>query len=761
MRHLRSLNFQRTGTAAWHLALALVVNTGLACDAPAPVERVPSRPIAAPPAQPATAIPRSVASDAPDPAGPVSASASAPIVPALPDSTRRAQQHRREGRLGMARAAFEAGWQAHESPAVALIIGVLYQRAGAHLAALRWLARAEIDGLSDFVAFRTLRSAAALGDVATALLAAESIPARSRFAPHARTQAAAVLLERGRPLDAARWLESQLTKAAVANSPEALALMARAWATASRPAEAIRLWRRVALRAGEGALRTQAERAARRLRWSLPRAQWQALEPDPDAHVLAGLADLDAHAYADAEARMLAALRDGIDEPTIECDTWWILARARSRSRDHAAAAPTYARFVDACADDPRAPRARFAEARAWFSADDAQAAVRAARSLWRRWPDHRLADDARLLAARVHMARSAPAEALDHVQALLWHTPDGDVAADAAWLARQLGGEPPDVRASDRAHVGRIAYFEGVDRLTAGDAAGGAYALQRAWRQSPSGYYGLLARLRLARAGLPLGPPPDIEDAPPGRLADGWQQGKALLSLGFVQDAWWAFDHLGPGDLEDGRYAAQVAELFDAHGHPAMAMRMLGRDVPHLDGHVLNIATQPWFDAVYPTEHVDVFEKWAEHHQVPVALVLALAHTESRFNPRARSWAGACGIMQLVPSTAADLARREGIRGRMSCRRLRNVALSVRLATRYLADLKEKFGDHPGVLAAAYNAGPGNVERWVQPPRVAFDVWVEQIPFHQARRYVKRVLAAMAIYAVRRTGVLPDIALD
>ena len=741
------------GSLVVHCALLLLM---LACDAP-PDVRSPRQPVLPP--QPVDLTPKRQPPKSRQVIQPATLETPTVADARLPDATFEAQLHRRAGRLGMARAAFETGWHTHQSPDVALIIGVLYQRARDHRSALRWLARADVPELADFIAFRVLRSAGALGEVAQALHAAERIPSQSRFAPHAKTQGAQILMKAGRPLDAAQWL---MTRAGAPDEHglDSLIELARAWQAAGRATLAIRAWRRVALRAGPSKVATRATRTQRRLQWRLPHSERRALAPDPDAHVLAGLADMDAHAYAAAEDRMLAALRDGIEDPAIGCQTWWLLARARSKQRRHGDAAPAYARYAADCAQTSRAPRAQYAEARAWFSADHPVAALRAARAVWRRWPTHRLADDARMLAARIHLNDGEEPEALDRVRASLWHTPHGDRASDAAWLVRQMGANPPSVTSRDRAHVGRLAYFEGVDLLAARQTEAAVSALNRARRQSPSGYYGLLASVRLRLLGRPA---PRVTNPPIAitHARTGWAQGKALLSLGFVQDAWWAFDDAGPGPLEPGRYVADVARLFDQYGHDTMALRMFDRDVAHLDGLSLNADTAPWFDAVYPIEHIEIFEKWADARDLPVELVLALAHTESRFDPNARSWAGACGIMQIVPKTAADVARKDGVRGRMTCRRLRNVDLSVRLATRYLADLRGRFGSHPGVLAAAYNAGPGNALAWIKSPRAPFDQWVEGLPFHQARRYIKRVLAAMAVYTVRRTGTLPDIPFD
>ena len=115
-----------------------------------------------------------------------------------------------------------------------------------------------------------------------------------------------------------------------------------------------------------------------------------------------------------------------------------------------------------------------------------------------------------------------------------------------------------------------------------------------------------------------------------------------------------------------------------------------------------------------------------------------------------ARSSAGALGPMQLMPATARQVARSLGA-GRPSAAQVLEPKLNIQLGSRYLADLHRRYEDHPVLATAAYNAGPGNVARWL-PSRgtVPAEVWIERIPFKETRGYVRRVLAYQAIYRYR-----------
>lgn len=129
-------------------------------------------------------------------------------------------------------------------------------------------------------------------------------------------------------------------------------------------------------------------------------------------------------------------------------------------------------------------------------------------------------------------------------------------------------------------------------------------------------------------------------------------------------------------------------------------------------------------------------------------ALIAGVMRRESALNPQARSHADARGLMQLLPATARRVARQLGepwdVRG------LYDPATNIRYGSQYLADQLVRFGGHRALAAAAYNAGPHRVVRWLGPGAQPADVWIELIPFGETRDYVSAVLAYAVIYATR-----------
>jgi len=106
-------------------------------------------------------------------------------------------------------------------------------------------------------------------------------------------------------------------------------------------------------------------------------------------------------------------------------------------------------------------------------------------------------------------------------------------------------------------------------------------------------------------------------------------------------------------------------------------------------------------------------------------------------------SRAGARGLMQLMPKTAEEVARRHGIRYSGPADLLQP-DLNVRLGTLYLASLRRAFHDDPYLYIAAYNAGPGNVDKWrLQHPGLSSREVIERAAFRETKSYVKLVLRA------------------
>jgi soluble lytic murein transglycosylase len=148
-------------------------------------------------------------------------------------------------------------------------------------------------------------------------------------------------------------------------------------------------------------------------------------------------------------------------------------------------------------------------------------------------------------------------------------------------------------------------------------------------------------------------------------------------------------------------------------------------------------------------------------------ALVHAIIRQESTFNPIITSSAGARGLMQLMPGTAQQVAKKLGIKNHRHTNLTANPDYNVRLGSAYLDDMIESFGGSYVLAIASYNAGPARTRQWLNqygdPRTDAIDVvdWIELIPFSETRNYVQRVMEAMLVYRARIQGKRAELNLD
>ena len=145
----------------------------------------------------------------------------------------------------------------------------------------------------------------------------------------------------------------------------------------------------------------------------------------------------------------------------------------------------------------------------------------------------------------------------------------------------------------------------------------------------------------------------------------------------------------------------------------------------------------------------------------VDPAITLAIIRQESNFDTGAVSPAGARGLMQLMPGTAALVAKGLGISAPLPAL-TSDPALNMRLGTTYLRGLLDQFDSNIAMAAAGYNAGPRRVVDWIElngDPRIAgVDIidWIELIPFSETRNYVQRVVENTVIYRARAGTTQP-----
>ncbi len=282
------------------------------------------------------------------------------------------------------------------------------------------------------------------------------------------------------------------------------------------------------------------------------------------------------------------------------------------------------------------------------------------------------------------------------------------------------------------------------------GDNEGAHAALKRAAKYDKY-YYGQLARTELGLSPVILRPMPAWRDIEPVfeqrelvravRLLA--ENGKAVLAEPLVRRL--AYSLQNGGEL---LLAARLAQYIGAHNVAISIANLANKRSIALD--LFN----------FPMDGIPKNYKIA---QIDKAAIYAVARQESRFDVDAISRAGAMGVMQLMPATAKETAKKLGIKH--SQNRLTNdPAYNILLGSTYLAAQMDRYDGSLLLAAAAYNAGAGNVNKWLKlygDPRnknIDVIVWIENIPFVETRKYVKKVMANYMVYRARMGDRKTDI---
>ena len=293
---------------------------------------------------------------------------------------------------------------------------------------------------------------------------------------------------------------------------------------------------------------------------------------------------------------------------------------------------------------------------------------------------------------------------------------------------------------------LARAWYWTGRAQSAAGDKAGAKASYAKAADYQTS-YYGLLAAERL---GLNLDPAVIADTRPAGDWKAASFAGSTVFAAArrlykadqYALSARFML-HLGEG-LQDREfelladYAMQAGQYRTA---VLIAKAAVERDL---------VFARPYF----PTP-----EMVPDGLAVSRALALSIARRESEFDPKARSSAGALGLMQVLPATAAKVAKDLGLdysTGKLTS----DPGFNVKIGSGYLREMADEFGPSVALIAAGYNAGPGRPREWIAAngdPRLdSVDVvdWVEAIPFAETRTYVMRVAEGVVIYRAKLKGV-------
>jgi soluble lytic murein transglycosylase len=279
--------------------------------------------------------------------------------------------------------------------------------------------------------------------------------------------------------------------------------------------------------------------------------------------------------------------------------------------------------------------------------------------------------------------------------------------------------------------------FWAGLAAQAARDPVDGQRYLQIA-AEYPDRFYGQLARERLGQP-LSFQPPPTVAPTPQERAAF-LAQPLTQAVTEVAKDAPWSVG------IKFYREIADQADTLTDH----VLVAQLARDIGRRDLAVIlsNAADADGFSGFtsigYPTLNAPAGTDWT--------IVHAITRQESQFADNAISYAGARGLMQLMPGTAREQAGKAGVQY-LSASLVSDPAYNVLLGDGYFKRMLSYYNGSYPLAIAAYNAGPGNVNKWLArngDPRtgaIPWINWIEAIPIYQTKDYVQRVLENAVVY--------------
>lgn len=293
----------------------------------------------------------------------------------------------------------------------------------------------------------------------------------------------------------------------------------------------------------------------------------------------------------------------------------------------------------------------------------------------------------------------------------------------------------PAEAQDSERWRYWRARLIEELELQQEGTDPADLYAAVAATRS----FYGFLSADKLGYDYRLLDQPEQVSPEQLAQVAQhpGLRRARELLLTGDVNNASREWFYTIPQlEHESVIAAGKLAEQWGWHRKGIQAM----------------ISARSWNDLQlrFPLAYQDHMRTAAEATKINPDLLFAIARQESAFMPHARSPAGAMGLMQLMPSTAQQTARRAGVPYRRSD--LLSPEKNITLGSRYLHELLNEFNGNRILAAAAYNAGPYRVKQWLKrnEHKLPYDVWIETIPFRETRGYVQNILSYSVIYSYR-----------
>ena len=608
-------------------------------------------------------------------------------------------------------------------------------------------AATEHDLLADYAIAYAAQAAQALGDRTKTIALLSGLVAHypnSLLAEEARFHLAMTYLEAEQREEAEKALRVFLDRYPKSDlAPEASLHLAKLYLSLDRPEQAVPLLKHLYIRTPTDPAAAEAEILLREIPHTLTRQE----------RLLRTKILLREGGYAEAATILTPLLENEPEDGEIR----YLMGRILFAMKQYPQAIATLLPLTDRTLRSPFKVKALFLTGRASLRLGKYSQAIAYLKRIPASFPRSRFADDALYLIGLNLEEQGDEVAAQKVYLRLIRSYPNGGWGDSARWQRAWLYYRQGNLQRAEHelehilkdypesSQMAQALYWRGrmLEEMGSHDLATQMY--QRVVeRATLDPYYEWRARERLRLKPQQFSPelPPPMENPGPPALA----KARELSQLGIWEDAAAEYWEVAIADRDQISLQWEACQaLVRAKEFEKVVQIARSAVYTLLKNGSRDEALTTFGGCLYPRGFWPWVDQYVKEASLDPYLVTALIREESTFAPTAVSRAGARGLMQLMPQTAARVAKEIDLPAPLD---LDAPNHNIALGTRYLARLHEQFGGNLVLTLAAYNAGPRAVQRWLTDgPIQDLETFVEEIPYRETREYVKRVLGSYNRY--------------
>ena len=454
-------------------------------------------------------------------------------------------------------------------------------------------------------------------------------------------------------------------------------------------------------------------------------------------------------------------------------------ARSHFRLRRHRTASDIYRGIVERCTDDANEDqrvRSLYALGNRHYQRGELDDSQRYFETLYRDYPERSHADDALFFLARIERQRDDydREREIELLIEALENYPEEDMIHEMAWEVFEPTFRDGEYRKFidavtrlplpewDREYFsqGRLEYFVGLAHQRLDEIDDAADYWQLAWVKYPFSFYGYLAHLRLVehdRTPEPLHAP-EVAERVDWFDTDFDGTGADILARAGHLEGACDFERARLDNNDAPRSELwRLATLCHQAGDYPTSHNVARRDISGRPWSMPAAGRLARWHVAWPDPYGDELRAAIDDLgpdstalAVDPGLASSIMREESAFIEDIISWAGAVGLMQLMPGTAA--MHDDAVDADVDADSLERADINIPVGIDHLAELSRSLDGHPVAIVAAYNAGIGRINSWLRrQPNDEIALWVEDIPILQTRDYTKRVIGSYAAYQYLR----------